>query len=357
MVELWYGILVFMMTVYVVLDGRNFGVGVLHLFVAKTPAERRQVIHSIGALFSWHEVWLISFGGTLFVAFPRLYASSFSGYYLALFLILWCLVLRGISLEVGGHLNDRMWQAFWDVVFAFSNVLLGILFGVALGDMARGVPIDANGDFPMAFFSDFGVRGNVGLLDWYTVSMAVVALVLLTAHGATYLTLKTEGPVHDRCAAISRRLWCVVPVLFAVISAETWYVRPELAGGMVRNPIAWIGILIFLAGAAAVVTGLLRRLEIRAFAGSGMVIAGLLIAGAATIFPVVLFSTLAPANSLTVYNTAASMKSLELALVWWPVALVLTVAYYLFVLRHYLGKVKVGGDRAGGDNPGNPGSP
>jgi cytochrome d ubiquinol oxidase subunit II len=347
MIELWYAILALMLIVYVVLDGRNFGAGVLHLFVAKTPAERRQVVAAIGPLWSWHEVWLVSFGGVLFVAFPRLYASAFSGYYLALFLILWCFVLRGISLEVGGHINDRMWQSFWDVVFALSNVLLGTLLGVALGDLVRGVPLDPNGDFSMAFFTDFGVRGNVGLLDWYTVSMGVVGLVMLTAHGATYLTLKTEGPVHDRCAAISRRLWSVAPVLFVVISAETWYVRPTLAGQMLHNPIAWLAILIFLAGAVAVFTGLRGRLERRAFIGSRMIITGLLATGAATIFPVVLYSTLAPAYSLTVYNTAASLGSLELALVWWPVAMGLTCAYFWFIARHYSGKVKVVEDTQG----------
>src|ERR1700693_1775788 len=154
MIGTWYFIVSFMLVTYVVLDGRNFGAGMLHCLVAKPPAERRQVVAAIGPLWSWHEVWVISFGGTLFVAFPRLYAASFSGYYLALFLILWCYVLRGMSLEVGGHINDRMWQSFWDVVFAFSNVLLCILFGVALGDLARGVPIDPNGDFSMAFFTD-----------------------------------------------------------------------------------------------------------------------------------------------------------------------------------------------------------
>jgi len=347
MIELWYALMALMLTIYVVLDGRNFGVGVLHLFVAKTPAERRQVVAAIGPLWSWHEVWLVSFGGVLFVAFPRLLAASFSGYYLALFLILWCLVLRGMALEVGGHVNDRMWHSFWDVVFTVASVLLAILFGVALGDLARGVPVDPNGNFSMAFFTNFGVRGNVGLLDWYTVSMGVVVLVFLTAHGATYLTLKTEGPVHDRCAIIARRLWIVMPALFAVISLETLFVRPALAWEMAGNPVAWLGILVFLAGAVAVFTGLRGQLERRAFIGSGAMIAGLLATGAATIFPVILYSTLEPENSLTAYNTSASLSSLEQALVWWPFAFGLTCAYFWFISRHYTGKVKVTEDTEG----------
>ena len=135
-------------------------------------------------------MWLVGFGGTALAVFPKLLASAFAGYYLALFLILWCLILRGISLEVGGHINDRMWQGFWDFVFVLANALLAILFGAAAGNMARGVPLTSDGTFSMAFFTDFTPRGDVGLLDWYTVSVALFATVVLAAHGATYLTLE-----------------------------------------------------------------------------------------------------------------------------------------------------------------------
>src|SRR5262247_2166147 len=209
MIATWYGIVSFMLTVYVALDGRNFGAGMLHWFIARTPEERRQVVAAIGPLWSWHEVWLVGFGGTLVAVFPRLMASAFAGYYLALFLILWCLILRGVSLEVGGHIDDRLWQGFWDFVFVFASFLLAILFGAAAGNVARGVPLDADGRFSMAFFTDFRATGHVGLLDWYTVSIAIFAAVLLAAHGATYLTLKTVGPVHDRSEVFARRLWAV----------------------------------------------------------------------------------------------------------------------------------------------------
>ena len=225
MIATWYGIVSFMLIVYVVSDGRNFGAGMLHWFVARTPEERREVVAAIGPLWSWHEVWLLGFGGTLVAVFPRLMASAFAGYYLALFLILWCLILRGISIEVGGHINDRLWQGFWDFVFVFSNSLLAILFGAAAGNVARGVPLDADGNFSMAFFTDFNVRGHVGLLDWYTVSIAVFAAVILAAHGATYLTLKTEGSVHDRSAKWAKYLWAAVaPLFFAILLSRGSFV-------------------------------------------------------------------------------------------------------------------------------------
>ncbi len=168
MIAIWYAVVSFTLIVYIVLDGRNFGAGMLQWFVAKTPGERRQVIAAIGPLWTWHEVWLLGFGGTLMAIFPRLMASAFAGYYLALFLILWCLILRGVSIEVGGQINDRLWQGYWDFNFVVSNFLLAILFGAAAGNVARGVPVDAQGDFSMAFFTNFNVRGHVGLLDWYT---------------------------------------------------------------------------------------------------------------------------------------------------------------------------------------------
>src|SRR5271155_3488624 len=230
MITAWFGIASLMLIIYVVLDGRNFGAGMLHWLVARTSQERRQVIAALGPLWSWHEVWLVGFGGTTLAVFPRLLASAFAGYYLALFLILWCLILRGISLEVGGHINDRMWQGFWDFVFVVANTLLAILFGAAAGNLARGVPLAPDGTFSMAFFTDFSPWGHVGLLDWYTVSVALFGAVALAAHGATYLTLKTEGIVHDRSAGYARVLWAAAAPLLLVISVESGVVRPDLLG-------------------------------------------------------------------------------------------------------------------------------
>ena len=326
MIATWYAIVSFMLIVYVVLDGRNFGAGMLHWLVARTPEERRQVIAAIGPLWSWHEVWLVGFGGTLIAVFPRLMASAFAGYYLALFLILWSLILRGVSIEAGGHINDRLWQGFWDFVFVFSNFVLAILFGAAAGNLARGVPLDASGNFSMAFFTDFGVRGYVGLLDWYTVSIAVFAVVILSAHGATYLTLKAEGPVHDRSATWAKYLWAASAPLFLAISVESsGVVRPDFVEQAVRNPFCWLGVLIV---ALSLLTGLL-------------------ITGAAAIFPVMLYSTLAPENSLTAYAVAAGRDSLLFASIWWPIGFALAVVYFVFISRRYAGKVSLRRDTQG----------
>lgn len=347
MIAIWYAIVSFMLIVYIVLDGRNFGAGMLQWFVAKTPEERRQVIAAIGPLWTWHEVWLVGFGGTLIAIFPGLMASAFAGYYLALFLILWCLILRGISIEVGGHINDRLWQAYWDFIFVCSNFLLAILFGAAAGNVARGVPVDAQGNFSMAFFTNFNVRGHVGLLDWYTVSIAILAVVMLAAHGATYLTLKTEGPVHDRCEKLAKCLWIAVVPLLLVVLIESRIVRPDLPGRALSNPFWWLGLIVTAVSIIGLISGLVGKREWRAFLGSNFLIFGSLATGAAAIFPVMLHSTLAPENSLTAYGVASSPSTLLCASFWWPIAFALAVFYFVFISRRYAGRVSVQRDTQG----------
>jgi len=346
-IELWFVLLCFTLTMFVVLDGWDFGAGALHLIVAKTPAERREVIAAIGPLWSWHEVWLVAAGGTFILAFPRVMAVSFAGFYLALWLVLWSFLLRGIAIEVGGHIEDRLWQSWWDFVFAAASITLAILFGAALGNVIRGVPVDSSGSFSMPLFTDFRTTGRVGILDWYTLSTAVLATVMLCAHGATYLRLKTQGAVHARSERLARVLWLAVLVLFPVVSIETGIVRPELYTSMLERPFGWLAIAVVAAGAGALFTGLRGKHEERAFAGSCAIVAGLLAGAAAGAFPVFLRSTLAPEYSLTAYNGATASRGLALALFWWPVALALALTYFTVIMRSYKGKVGVARDTQG----------
>jgi cytochrome bd ubiquinol oxidase subunit II len=347
MVEVWFALLSFTLIVFVVLDGWDIGAGALHFVAGRTSAERREIVAAIGPLWSWHEVWLIAFGGTFLLAFPRIMATAFAGFYLALWLVLWAFILRGVAIEVGGHINDRLWRAWWDFVFAVSNVLLAVLFGTALGNVLRGVPLDESGKFSMSLFTDFGVRGRVGILDWYTVSVAVCTTVLLSAHGATYLRLKTVGPLHERSERLARQLWTTAGVLLVVVSLATWLVRPALYEAMVQRPLAWLAIALVVAGAWAVFTGLRGAGERRAFAGSCAVIVGLLAGAAVSVFPVMLHSTLAPEHSMTAHNGAAPAHGLALALIWWPVAFVLAFTYLIVILREYRGKVRPSEDTQG----------
>src|ERR1700751_4979651 len=163
----WFCLVAIMITVYVLLDGFDLGVGAIHLIVAKTDEERRQVLASVGPVWDGNEVWLIASGGTLYFAFPALYASSFSGFYLPLMMVLLLLILRGISIEFRSHVGGRIWSVFWDGTFALASILLAIFFGAALGNVVRGVPFDATGIFFEPLWTNFVPFGNTGILDWY----------------------------------------------------------------------------------------------------------------------------------------------------------------------------------------------
>jgi hypothetical protein len=207
--EIWYAIVVFMLTAYVLLDGFDFGAGALHWFVARTDGERREVLAAIGPFWDGNEVWLLAAGGALFVGFPRVLASGVSGFYFAIFLVLWSLILRGISMEFRSHVRDTVWRQSWDFFFSVASVLLPVFFGAALGNLLRGLPLTADGWFELDLFTDFTARAPVGILDWYTVLVGVFALAAVTAHGGTFLVWKTSGAVQARSRAAARRLYGV----------------------------------------------------------------------------------------------------------------------------------------------------
>ena len=339
-ITLWFGLTTFTLTMFAVLDGWNIGAGIVHFLVGRTNRERREVVAAIGPLWSWHEVWLVAAGGTLLLAFPSVLAVAFSGFYLALWFLLWSFVLRGMSIELGGHIADRMWQAFWDFLFAASSLLLALLLGAALGNVLRGVPLDATGVFSMPLFTDFDVRGRVGLLDWYSVAVALYSAIIVAAHGATYLRLRTSGMVHHRSSRLARRLWLAALVLFPVITWMTSIVRPELYPAMRQRPVAWFAVLVIASGALALWSGLRQRRQLRSFAGSCAIVAGLLAGCAAGVFPVMLHSTIAPVYSMTADTGATAARGLRLALLWWPVSLVLALVYGAVMARMYRGKVR-----------------
>src|SRR6201997_3925470 len=190
METLWFSLVAAMIAVYVVLDGFDLGAGVIHLFVARNDVERRTVLASIGPVWDGNEVWLLAGGGTLYFAFPALYASAFSGFYLPLMVVLWLLILRGVAIEFRNHLQSPVWGPFWDAVFCGASALLAIFFGAALGNVVRGVPLDASGYFFLPLWTDFAAGKDTGILDWYTILVAVAAFLALTLHGSLWVALK-----------------------------------------------------------------------------------------------------------------------------------------------------------------------
>ncbi|NVB81984.1 MAG: cytochrome d ubiquinol oxidase subunit II [Kofleriaceae bacterium] len=350
MATTWFILLAFMLTMYVVLDGFDLGAGILHLFVTKHDDERRTVLASIGPVWDGNEVWLVASGGLLVFAFPRVYAVAFSGFYLPLMLVLWLLVLRGVAIELRSHHESVLWQHAFDVVFAFSSAVLAFVLGVALGNVLRGVPIDATGFFSAPLFTDFDLRGDLGALDWYTISIGLFAVAALAAHGAMYLRWKATGDLNARATHVAWWCWSAVVGLLVVITIETALVQPTLLAHLASRPALWIAPIATILAFVGVFLSLTRSgrtddelathsWERRGFVASALVIASLLVLTAGALWPLVLPSRTAPNYSLDVHNAANDDRGLVIGLVWWIPAIALAITYFVYLFRSFRGKV------------------
>ena len=338
MVELWYAIVALMLTLYVVLDGFDLGAGLLHVAVARTDAERRQVLAAIGPYWDGNEVWLLAAGGALFAAFPKALAAGLSGFYLAIVLLVWCLLLRGISIEFRSHVQDRMWRGFWDGVLALASGLLALFFGAALGNLLRGLPLRADGWFGLALFTDFSARPPVGILDWYTVLVGAFAVLALALHGALYLAWRTDGVVRERSRTLAQPAAWIAIAAWPLVTWATVAVDAEMFGAFTRRPLAWLGLALAVAGAMAILIGLERKRDLTAFLGSSGLIAGLLIATAASLFPVMLRAVPDATLSITAYAASNDAHGLRVALAWWSIGFPLAIAYLVLLFRLHRGR-------------------
>ena len=341
MEAVWFAIAALMITVYVVMDGFDFGAGALHLWVARNDGERRQVLAAIGPFWDGNEVWLIAWGGVVFLAFPKVLASGLSGFYLAMMLVLWVLILRGISIEFRSHIEDDMWRTFWDGTFALASTLAPVLFGAALGNLIRGVPLQADGWFSLSLFESFSPRGELGILDWYTVLAGVFALAALQHHGALFLAWKTDGMVRERSLTWAGLLFWVVLLLWAITTAATAALAPEIFSALAVRPLAWMALALALAGLAVSWLGRRAGRDLTAFLGSAAFLFGILGATAASVYPTMIRSIGGEGPSLTALNAASSATSLRVGLLWWPVGLLLAVAYFVILFWLHRGKAQV----------------
>jgi len=344
METVWFMIVAVMVAAYVVLDGFDLGAGVIYLAATKTADERRRIMRAIGPVWDGNEVWLLAAGGTLYFAFPLLYASSFSGFYLPLMMVLWLLMLRGIGIELRSHMHNPVWVGFFDVIFSVSSVLLCIFFGAALGNVVRGVPLRPDQYFFEPLWTNFRVGTDNGILDWYTVLTGVIALVTLTTHGSLYVAVKTEDELNGRARRVAQWLWPVQLLLTVAGLIATVAIRPGVLDNYKHHAVGFaIPVLVF--GALAVMMhGLIKRTDKMAFVASGVYIVGMLVGAAFGLYPAVLPASTDPALNLTIYNTAAGAHGLSVGLVWWSLGLALALGYFFFLFRMFRGKVRLEGE-------------
>jgi cytochrome d ubiquinol oxidase subunit II len=340
---LWFWLVAVMLAAYVILDGFDMGVGVLHLFLVRNEAERRATLGSIGPFWDGNQVWLLAGGGTLYFVFPLLYASGFSGLYLPLMIVLWLLLLRGISIELRNHVEVGIWRAVLDALFGLASALLAIFFGAALANVLRGVPLQADGFFFLPMWTNWQPGPQPGVLDWYTVIAGVTALVVLTLHGALWLIIKTSGELFERARRIVTPLWLGVVVLTAISLAATLVVRPALVNNYFNYPATFIlpaGVVVAL---AAIWLFNHARQPVKAFLSSCLYLF-LLLAGACWgLYPTLLPATTGAERDITLARAITNPRTLAVGLVWWVLGMTLVVCYFVFAYSKFRGKADLHG--------------
>jgi len=316
-----------MLTMYVLLDGYDLGVAAIAPFIARSDRERAAAMESIGPFWNGNEVWLIASAAALFALFPIAYASSFSGFYLPFIVVLWLLMFRGIALEVRDHFNSGLWHQFWDAAFSLSSALLIVVFGIALGNLLRGLPLDDSGYF----------RGTFAvLLNPYALLVGLFALATLAMHGAAFVTLRVEGELGARATTSVLDLWWVVGALYLAVTVVTLRVH-------VPANVSWLPVMpVFSIAALALLRwGALKKSAVLAFAASLSFIATLMVASARTLFPYLLPAFPAEHGGISIFTAAPSSVALSCALSVTIAGIALVSIYGSFVWRRMAGKIRV----------------
>ncbi len=336
---LWFCFAAMTITGYVLLDGFDLGAGILQLFVARSEADRSQVLRSIGPVWDGNEVWLVVVGGTLFFAFPTLYASSFSGFYLSLMMVLWLLILRGVSIEFRSHMDSVPWQQFWSTVFGLASAALALVFGIALGNVIRGVPVDQSGYFFLPFWTNFSPAGQVGIIDWYTLLVGAASFLALAVHGSLWVVVKTGGSLQERTRLFGAKCWTALVPIMLLMTAASFFVQPNLMKQFRTHPWGAIFPVLAVVGIMGARTLSSRQQDLQAFLASGLYLAGMLSSAAFGVFPNVLPSNTRPDLGLTIYNAAAAEHGLFVGLCWFIPGMALAIGYSVLVYRRFAGKV------------------
>jgi len=328
---IWFGLVGVLIIGYAILDGFDFGVGILHLF-ATSDEERRIHLNAIGPVWDGNEVWLLTGGGALFAAFPIVYATVFSGFYLALMLLLVALIFRAVSLEFRSKVEAPGWRKFWDWSFGLGSILPAVLFGVAFGNILRGIPINEHGTFTGSF---------LGLLNPYSILIGVMSLVMFTMHGALYMTMKSDGALKARMEQWASKAWIVTFALYVVVTILSMFVSPFLFEGVFRNPLVWILFILYFGSMIFIPVAMKSGKPGRAFLYSSVSIASVIGLAAAGLFPKLVPSSTDLLYSLTIYNASSTPRTLTVMLVIALIGMPLVIGYTIFIYRVFKGKVVI----------------
>lgn len=328
---IWFILVGTLFAGYAILDGFDLGVGALHLFT-KTDAERRVMLNAIGPVWDGNEVWLVTGGGALFAAFPEVYATAFSGFYVAFMMLLVALIFRAVAIEFRSKRENLLWRKTWDISFAAASLLGSLLIGVALGNIAWGVPLDANHEFAGSF---------LGLLHPYAILLGVTTVALFMMHGSIYVVLKTEDELHEKARHWVRNSIIFFIICYAITTLFTLLYVPHMTETIRQNPILFVVPIINVLAIANIPREIHHGRDFRAFLSSVVAMLALLALFGIGMYPYMIYSLPNPEHSLTVYNGASSDKTLGIMLIVALIGMPLVISYTASIYWIFRGKVKM----------------
>lgn len=328
---IWFALVGILLAGYAILDGFDLGVGILHLFT-KTDTERRLMLNSIGPVWDGNEVWLVTCGGALFAAFPDVYATLASGFYLAVFLLLFSLIFRAVAIEFRSKEKMGWWRQTWDISFSVSSFMASFLFGVVIGNLVWGIPLDQHGEFAGTF---------LGLLNPYAILVGITTVALFMMHGSIYVVMKTEGAMHEKVRGWINNCIIFFIICYVTMTMVTLVYIPGMAEKMRDHPIFFIVPVLNILAIANIPREIHRGRDFYAFLSSCAAVFALIFLFGLGIFPNFVLSNPNPEFSLNIYNAASSQKTLGIMLIIALIGMPFVLAYTISIYWIFRGKVKI----------------
>ena len=328
---LWFMLIALLVVVYYVLDGFDLGAGILMPFVAKTESEKKALIRAIGPVWDGNEVWLLTAGGALFAAFPAAYATTFSGFYLAIMLVLFGLIVRAVSIEF--RMSDAKWRSLWDALIFVGSLLPALLFGVALGNCLQGIALDANGDYIGTFF---------GLLRPFPLMCGVLGLVTILAQGACWLSAKVErdSAMHGLCTRVRTIMQVAVAVVVCIVSLMYFFIVQQAFANTATLVVSVLALIVLV---AAIVVGFLTNVRSKdwiSFFANSVICVALVVLFAAAMFPNIV-NAADPSLSISVAAAASSDLTLTVMTVFACIGVPLVLVYHILIYRAFRGRIAI----------------
>ncbi|MCX7798547.1 MAG: cytochrome d ubiquinol oxidase subunit II [Melioribacter sp.] len=331
---IWFILISVLIIGYAILDGFDLGVGILHLFT-KEESEKRININAIGPVWDGNEVWLLTAGGALFAAFPLVYATVFSAFYLALMLLLTALILRAVSFEFRGKIMSVSYKKLWDYLFGFGSLFISLLLTIAFGNILKGIPLNENKLYEGTFLS---------LLNPYAIAVGLTGTVLFIMHGAIYMTMKTNGLHQQRMIKWATASWMAFVILYFISTLLTFFYANFLFENLTKNMLFWIFFILLLASILYIPVGLKNQKYFLTFISSSLLITSVIALSAISLFPKLVPSSINLDYSLTAYNSSSSQYTLKTMLIIASIGMPVVIAYTIFIYKVFKGKVIISKD-------------